>query len=483
MSGGGGGGSGGAVILQAAGKIYLEADVGHVAGGFTDGDGDDGATIDVSGGMGRDVQTSPKADLQFNPFTYDVTRSDGGQGGMGLIQLHVGDGTGKPVIEQGAFLFARKRVWRKQGPWTGDSVDQKEHPSWATGAANPPPDDLRYIDMLHYPEFKADPTVTAADSWYVLNGSFPPIVQSENGKSASSGSGLVNTYGGGVWWDTPMMEHPDIPGFWVVQEPHPEWVMKTYNTPVDFKEVNDPVTKVPGTTHDAGEVLPMSVRLQEPSGIPLMADVGGTLTYDPSNLVDRLPVVPPSKTPPTFGTTSTGISRWLDFNGVATRMRDGSGRPPPFFQPFHGTYNAAGDPIPAGKEGEVITGAAVPGKPAHYVENAGSTDTGLFGEGVGSGGVPYNDVKVDAPDLLQSDAISDNATVTVLFQGAYPVRAGSSIPDAETLTDWVADLTELTGHPLVRFKVTFDLTADPGFEFNVDSLRPKVDELRLRTGY
>jgi hypothetical protein len=162
-------------------------------------------------------------------------------------------------------------------------------------------------------------------------------------------------------------------------------------------------------------------------------------------------------------------------------MRDGSGRPPPFFAAINGTYNASsGQPIPAGKAGQVIVSpGGIPGKPLKPVVNTAGSPT-LDG----MAGVPLNDVKVDSPDFNEENVVSDNATVALEFQGAYPIRPGSQVADSDTLTSWVADLTELTGMPLVRFRMVFDVGADTAnYPFGVSSYRPQADYVRMRTVY
>jgi hypothetical protein len=101
----------------------------------------------------------------------------------------------------------------------------------------------------------------------------------------------------------------------------------------------------------------------------------------------------------------------------------------------------------------------------------------------GAGGPPQNDIKVDAPEYGIENAITDNASVSVQFQGAFPVRAGSHIPDPDSLTAWVTDLRDVSGYPLVRFRVTFDLAKDPAYPFGPTSKRPGVDRLRIRAEY
>jgi len=93
-------------------------------------------------------------------------------------------------------------------------------------------------------------------------------------------------------------------------------------------------------------------------------------------------------------------------------------------------------------------------------------------------------VKVDAVEFSLPDAVTSNAKVSVRFQGAHPVRAGSRVPDGATLTPWVDDLTLLSGFALVRFRVVFDLGQDvETWPFGVDSYRPRVDWVRLRSRY
>jgi hypothetical protein len=91
---------------------------------------------------------------------------------------------------------------------------------------------------------------------------------------------------------------------------------------------------------------------------------------------------------------------------------------------------------------------------------------------------------VDAPEFTTENAITDNASVQVLFQGARAVRPGSRVPDPDTITEWVTDLTVLDGYELVRFQVVFDIGEDTvNYPFGLDSYRPEVDQLRLRTTY
>ena len=416
--GGGGGGSGGAVIIEAAGAIRLQGEPGHTLAGFTDLDGDGGAAIDVSGGFGRDAKTDPAGGTTFAGLTFEATRSDGGQGGFGLVQLQSGTDESL-LIEQGAFVFARKRSIEKRGIWNGVKVDQGPHPSWDMGVGTPPVDELRYIDVLHWRKHDVAGSGGATSRAYVLNGSFPPVIPSTSG---DNGSGSVHEWPAGsgqLWWDTAMMSSPFTQDRWVVRDPHPASVMKTYLgwDPVTFAE---PFFQqaAPGEPFGPDDVIPYPVAVAEPGGTFLTTEVEGVEVADPAFLVDRLPLVHPSRLPNLLANTSRGQSTWLDFAGVALRPRDGFGRAPPFFSPLHGTFNTAMGNVPAGEQGVVRRGAPVPGAPAHYVLGAGLDDPGLFGGGPGS--TPFNDIAVDAPDpgLGLTDVVTDNAAVRLVFQGA-----------------------------------------------------------------
>jgi hypothetical protein len=489
--GGGGGGSGGTILLHAAGKITIEADEGHEFASYTDTVGKDGASLEVSGGFGKDAQTeTPTKDFTFKPYTYEWTRSDGGQGGMGMIQLQAGSGADSVSIDDGAFLFAKLRPMMKRGLFTGDtSAFHGEHPDWPG-----PNDKLRYIDIIDQRSFKMPKS--AERHYMVLNGSNPPIIPSADG---NNGPLLTNEFPAGsgqFWGDTVMSATVHSGGVPVVQDPEPERMMKTYAgyDPETFIENFTNPQFLPGELWDATDVIPLSLHLNEPDGTPLTVDLDGQEIFDPANTVDRLPVVPLSTTPPPIGTLSVGRSVWLDFSGAALRARSlVSGRTPPFFEGFNGTHNVTdSSSFTAEQEGQVQLGAPVSPTsiPARYVVNAGFTDPGLnAGTPVGSGtppNPPYNDFKVQAPDvgIALDDVLTDNAAVKIEFQGAYALRAGSHLPDVQTITPWVSDLTELSGYPLIRFQVSFDLGQDlEGFPFGPESMRPQLDYLRLRVEY
>jgi hypothetical protein len=483
-SGGGGGGSGGAIILQAAGVIRVEADADHDTPFYADITGAQGASLDVSGGFGCDAETSPDDTIASPVADNEFTRSDGGQGGFGMIQLQEGSGDGIPEVQQGAFLFANIRAVMKQGDWNGfTKFQQAESAEW-NNPNNAPVDILRYIDILEYRRTvfeNGQPLVAAV----TVNGSYPPLIIPKAGTTPST------------WQlDSTMIDHF---GRKVVREPFPQLFLATYSgyDPVTFKEAGmagtpTPPAGPPGTLYASTDDIPLRIYLKEPDGTSLKVDPLDPDPFaevDPEQVIDRLPVVHPSVLPPAIGFISRGTSRWLDFNGVALRARDAAGLTPPHFSGLYGTYNAFTGSIPPGKDGQVIVANPVPSvpgdTPAHFVANTGLIpvfDPGLCAN-QGAGGPPQNDIKVDAPEYGIENAITDNASVSVQFQGAFPVRAGSHIPDPDSLTAWVTDLRDVSGYPLVRFRVTFDLAKDPAYPFGPTSKRPGVDRLRIRAEY
>jgi hypothetical protein len=472
-SGAGGGGSGGAVVLQAGGDIIMEADPGHVYPFSMDADGDQGASIDVSGGFGFDAITSP-VDIASKPAPkLEFTRSDGGQGGFGLIQLQVGSESNRPQIAQGVHLFARQRSVLKEGPWTGDaSSKQAEHPSW--GVPNKPEVSLRYIDMLHYRRIEHE-IGQGADPWFLLNGMIhepgdTPLITPDPGGTD-----------GPFQLETATILHA---GRQVVREPEPEKIMQSYfGYDAGFNEIE--IAGIPGILYDPTDAIPFSIWLNAPDGTPIMATIDGVEQFDPENIVDRLPVIDIGLTPPPFGSVSRGTSMWLDFNGVALRSRDFAGRHPPLFEGFNGTFNNLLGLIDPAKDGLIITGNSVPGNPAHFISNTGffPFDPGLCSTG-STTDPPFNDLRVASPEFSLEDALSDNATVALHFQGAFPIRAGSHVPDPDSLTAWVSDIRDLTGYSLVRFRATFDLARDTAtYPFGPDSFRPALDRVRVRAKY
>jgi len=497
FAGAGGGGSGGAVLLQALGEIDLRADPSHARPHFTDRAppgvaGAQGACIDVSGGEGRDALTQDDGQNTQKPPDGEWSRSDGGHGGFGIVQLQEGGGDGVPRIEQGAFVWAGVRAYAKRGDWINTELDAGgarvaippfdcRHEADATNAQAGHPEDDAIVDLLEARAFRYDERAPALvrDPYLVVHGHDPPLIAPEPVPDYEPfGATTCPLDRPEFIGDTPMI---DYFGRRVVREPRPERIVAEY---AGEGNLQTPEPDPPGTMHLAGDDLPFSVVLDEPGGTLPLEDVDGAPRVPDRFLVDRLPLVPLDVVPLEFTTLSEGTSVWMDFAGVGLRPRDATGLPPPFLAPVRGTYNAATGPVPEGLDGLVVTDApAAGGVPAHHVAGAGPLDPGLFGPG--GPFLPTNDIAVSAPELGLADAVPDNASVRLLFQGAFGVRAGSHVPDPQTLTSWVADPTVLSGHPLIRFRVRFDLgvSDEPGLAFGPGAMRPRVDRVRLRPSY
>jgi len=498
----GGGGSGGAIVLQAAGEIRLEADPSHSRPHFTDTSADpgtipgaQGACLDVSGGQGKDALTKSDGQVSQIPEKQEWSSSDGGHGGFGLIQLQQGSGDGVPQIQQGAFAWAGVWAFAKLGDWNNTLEDGKgglidmpsndcRHDNAVVGKQKEHGNDPDILDMLDWRIFNYDErTKTQDDFYYVVHGHDPPIIPVEPvtdfEPTATVPAGVVCPFDRPPYInDTEMM---DYFGKRVVREPQPQLILQEYTGEANAET---PELDPPGTLYPEDADIPFVPILTEPGGELPLEMVDGELRVPDELLIDRLPIVPLGITPPPLAAVSQGMSEWLDFAGVVLRMRDAQGVPPPFFAAVNGTYNAASGPVPPGLAGRVVTSGDAPNnQPAQLVAGAGPLDPGLFGPG--GPDVPTNDIKVDAPELSLPNAISNNASVTYEFQGGFPVRAGGHVPDPATLSAWVADLTELDGYPLVRFRVRFDLEAstDPDLSFGPDSMRPLVDYVRLRPTY
>lgn len=480
-AGGGGGGSGGVVLLSAGGDLVLEADPGNRLPAMADADGDRGATIDVSGGLGKDARTSPRFHTSSVNESGHASRSDGGQGGFGLVQLAAADAS--PVIEQGAYVYARVRAMLKLGAWVdptfapfgspfpqaGNNPSASDHPF----DKEPHPRELWYYDLLHYRGFRYEDDGPVVRD-LVVHGSDPAVIAPHPSVEA-----------GPLQLDTPMTTYL---GRRYVREPEPQFVLASWFGIEDDAEVledadgSGPLPPVPGTFFAPDADIPLNIDLDEPSGVPLYELVDGQQRLRADNLVDRLPLVHPDVAPFDLVLTSEGRSRWIDLSGASLGTRDALGRAPPFFDALNGVFANA---TPYGDAGEVITSSPVPGVPALYVANTPGApfDPGLIVDGLVTD-APFNDVKVDAEEWGLQNAISSAATVRFTFQGAFGVRHGSSTPDPATITDWTADLSSLSGYPLVRFRIVFDIDGTSPLVASPSTLpRPAVDSLRMRMRY
>ena len=80
------------------------------------------------------------------------------------------------------------------------------------------------------------------------------------------------------------------------------------------------------------------------------------------------------------------------------------------------------------------------------------------------------------------DFVPVNATVTVEFQGADALVAGSKEVDPASLTVWSGEVAIANGHQFLRWRVTFDLTAD-GSDLTTATRRPVVERLEVEADF
>lgn len=161
-------------------------------------------------------------------------------------------------------------------------------------------------------------------------------------------------------------------------------------------------------------------------------------------------LVDPHKTIASLSPISHGLSNWIDFTGTLTRS-DLIGYPIPRFLGFEGT-----DP----DSGFVLTENG-------YVKNYQKPD--------------FNDIVVDAPDEYLKNYIPEDNSVQVEFQGAHPVAPGLHVPDNDNMSDWVSDITSLSGYSLIRFRVKLNVSLSG--ELSLSNSRPQVNRVRIRAQY
>jgi hypothetical protein len=78
----------------------------------------------------------------------------------------------------------------------------------------------------------------------------------------------------------------------------------------------------------------------------------------------------------------------------------------------------------------------------------------------------------------RSNFIPPNASVRVEFQGANAIVEGSKEVDPATLTAWSASPSVADGRQFLRWRITFDLTAD-GSVLTTDVRLPMVERIQV----
>ncbi|MBM4015147.1 MAG: hypothetical protein FJ293_09325 [Planctomycetes bacterium] len=212
----------------------------------------------------------------------------------------------------------------------------------------------------------------------------------------------------------------------------------------------------PGDGGNGGHGL---IQLQVPAGTtatvinPGTTDTNGSVR-PPSSWIDGTNTLAPVE----FTPVSIALSKWFDFGRVITRAPFGTN---PVFS-FSGT-NGAGFVVTDG------SGNVVSPETADIV-------CGYLGQ-IDPDTLTYLPGEEPRPDF-----IPPNATVRVEFQGADALAEGSKEIDPATQTAWSGSVSIASGKQFLRWRVTFDLTADASV-LSPSSRRPIVERIQVHVDF
>jgi len=212
----------------------------------------------------------------------------------------------------------------------------------------------------------------------------------------------------------------------------------------------------PGDGGEGGNGL---IQLQVPAGStatvvqPGTSETNGSLR-PPNSWIDSGNTLAPVE----FKPESIALSKWYDFGRVIERAPGGTN---PVFA-FAGTD----------VHGWVVTDAE-----GDVVDPAGADiEVGYLGQVDPSTGTYLDD------EEPRADWIPPNATVRVEFQGADAIAPGSKEVDPATLTPWSGNVAIASGRQFLRWRITFDLTAD-GSALMPRSRRPIVERIEVHAEF
>ena len=109
-----------------------------------------------------------------------------------------------------------------------------------------------------------------------------------------------------------------------------------------------------------------------------------------------------------------------------------------------------------------------------------------FGARGASRGVIGNDGRPSTGADVSSIGIPTNATIKVEFQGADPIAPGSKEVDVATIvpsaSTWSSSPTIANGKQFIRWRVTFDITAD-GSQLETDVRLPIAQSVQVHAEF
>ena len=202
------------------------------------------------------------------------------------------------------------------------------------------------------------------------------------------------------------------------------------------------------------------IQLQVPFGLT------ASVANPSSSLLPRTSWVDPNNTfnPSEFTPLSVALSAWYDMGRMIDRPPAGTN--PVFEFLVEGVPRSDGDPttIPTDGSGGVLNPAGTDIQ-CDYLGQIDPT-TGQFLPG----------------EEPRSDYIPTNAEIHVEFQGANAMAPGSKEVDAATLTAWSASPEIANGLQFLRYRITFDVTAD-GSALAADVRLPTVQNIKVRARF
>jgi hypothetical protein len=211
-----------------------------------------------------------------------------------------------------------------------------------------------------------------------------------------------------------------------------------------------------GAMGDGGPGGQGFIQLQVPAGqTATVVDADGSFPrrrnkYDPSPWLD------PSNTlnPVEFTPASTAISRWYDFGRMIARA---PGATPSFS--FSGLD--ANGLVQTDADGNVLDPAGTD----VVCDYLGQIDpiTRQYKPG----------------QEPKADFIPPNATIKVEFQGANAIAEGSKEADPASFTNWSASPSIADGMQFIRWRISFDLTANTSDPLGPDTPRPTVQSIQI----
>ncbi len=225
-----------------------------------------------------------------------------------------------------------------------------------------------------------------------------------------------------------------------------------------YGSCNDaPSSGAPGDGGPGGQGF---VQLQLPAGqTATVVDSKGAFPrrsakYDPLPWIDQSNTLNPVE----FTPISMAISTWYDLGRMVARQ---PGTSPTF------TFGGL-DP-----SGLVLTDAD-----GNVLDPAGTDiECDYLGE--------YDEVHhaYKAGKSPKSDFIPPNASVRVEFQGANAIVEGSKEVDPSSTTIWSGSSSVASGCQFVRWRITFDLTANTNDPLTPDTPRPTVQKIQIHAQY